>query len=121
MAQAYRPQDIGVPKMKFSIGDPVWARSDGQVLTAGEYAGIVIDQYHLPNTYLVDIPTAPARKFCPAPRDEWPCHESTLRPRRDDYQQHEGLGRREDLTTPVAPDLCEESLAEAIEEYLAGA
>ncbi|MFM9481413.1 hypothetical protein, partial [Streptomyces scabiei] len=39
--------------------------------------------------------------------------EHQLRPRRDDYQQHEALGSRDQLTKPASP-----SLEELIEELL---
>jgi hypothetical protein len=79
-------------------------------LPPGEYAAVVIDE---PVPYWV-VPwgTSPIYALdaegygCCAAREEY------LRPRRDDYQQHEGLGSRDELVKPATPDLTEESVEE---------
>jgi hypothetical protein len=35
---------------------------------------------------------------------QWESDEKNLRPRRDDYQQYEGLGSRDKLTEPLGDD-----------------
>lgn len=77
--------------MKYNPGDPVWAFSDGSRFPAGEYAGIVIGPTEggevLLADYRIDIPSLP-----PPKGDGWLLCQNRLRPRRDDYQQHEPLG-----------------------------
>jgi hypothetical protein len=56
--------------------------------------------------YLVEIINYP-----PPPCDRyWAAHELALRPRRDDYQQHEGLGSMDKINRP--PDLNEAAIEE---------
>ena len=77
--------------MKFKIGDPVWVRTNENErrcygVPAGEYPSVII--------------SAPVASFMhegvwyhlePFDDTRIPCmaHETRLRPRRDDYQQHE--------------------------------
>jgi hypothetical protein len=92
--------------VKFAAGDPIWARIE---LNAREFRGVVIkyqpvlSQLSLSchgEIYSVDVPGIPLppgfieQAFCVC----------CLRPRRDDYQQREGLGSRANLVTPLADD-----------------
>lgn len=86
--------------MKFKVGDPVWARSAaGDVNPPGEYVGTVVRTTdvvcpsHNAPFYGVEIPDLPVE----SPLKAWLVCESRLRPRRDDYQQHEPRVRRSDL------------------------
>jgi hypothetical protein len=97
--------------MKFSPGDPVWAWTAGWPeinLTCGEHAAVVIcachgsdecDHFFYPG-YLIDVPGVP----CPAPNKIWCCNERQLRPRRDDYQQREGLGSMDKIYDKLSPE-----------------
>ena len=76
---------------KFKPGDPVWARSDGSIFPAGEYAAVILSlkDEHCPGHnaawYRLDV-----FAIGPAPfGDGWILCEHYIRPRRDDYQQHE--------------------------------
>lgn len=83
--------------MKFSPGDPVWARSTGRNLKnqppAGEYAATVLEE-DSPDWYRIEI----LSYLNPLTSDHvfW-CKGKHLRPRRDDYQQHEPRSTRDDL------------------------
>lgn len=94
--------------MKYSPGDPVWAKHDSYTV---ELAAVIIRFV----------------KRCGADHDMYEvdsakesigyCCEPYLRPRRDDYQQHEGLGSRDKLTEPVSDNtLCEAELERICEE-----
>lgn len=92
---------------KFKIGDLVWVRSKGtNGLIKGEHAGIITSDVHLqpsnpppgctpiaPPWYSVDIENIPV----PAPAKTWGAHETRLRPRKDDYQQHEPRSSQEKI------------------------
>lgn len=87
---------------KFKAGDPVWVRSEGDNAAAGEYKGEIIKT--------AEVPICPQGAFqyrvniegCPSPTNKaWIACEHYLRPRRDDYQQHEPLGNRADLDKPL--------------------
>jgi len=107
--------------MKYKAGDPVWARRNnyrpGQP-PPGEYPAIVIGLwketakgpvYQLDSLGLLVVP----------PRTVVTCRKDFLRPRRDDYQQREGLGSRDQLTNPLAPSINEaelERICESITE-----
>lgn len=108
--------------MKFSPGDPVWAYSDGSFRLApqGEYPAIVKSYYGYfectddtwQHFYLIEVPTVSTERA-------FEIDETSLRPRRDDYQQHEGLGSLDKITEPL--DLNERELevimTEALEQY----
>lgn len=82
---------------RFKTGDPVWARSRGMYYPAGEYPAVLlrIDYWVGPQAvWIMDVFTMPGM--------EYTCGESQLRPRRDDYQQHEPLGRMTDTDKPLA-------------------
>lgn len=88
---------------KFKAGDPVWARSEGDNAPSGEYKGIILYQekgslcfLHNRFEYRVEIEGVPSPETRP-----WLICECYLRPRRDDYQQHEPLGSRKDLDKPL--------------------
>lgn len=87
--------------MKFSPGDPVWARQEKNMptLPAGEHAGTVIARpLNWYSRYEVDL-------LYHKPKFSWfGFLESELRPRRDDYQQHEGLGSMDKITEPLRDD-----------------
>ena len=110
---------------KFSPGDPVWARCDGVRFPLGEYAAVVIEsspaaqfltEFTKKQFYTVDIQNCPP----PPGRFGWTISEGFLRPRRDDYQQHEGLGSRDKLTNPLADEVVAKELLDAIGSTLAG-
>lgn len=92
---------------QFKPGDPVWARSDGGSAPVGEHPATVVGssgytcQRHLTTEYYVLVNDYPS----PAPSHEWRICGTHLRPRRDDYQQHERLGSwsevRHRATTPA--------------------
>jgi hypothetical protein len=106
--------------VKFKPGDPVWARSNGYNFPVGEYTAIVIRAtgINCPNHsvpyYDIEIETVPL----PAGFDHWVICERFLRPRRDDYQQHEPRVSQEDLLKSIQKpvDLTEESLEEILEQ-----
>lgn len=91
---------------KFKAGDPVWVLSVSTERPTGEYAGVIIavtDKLctaHDAILYGVEIP------FCPHPTGiaGWAVCEPYLRPRRDDYQQHEPLGSKKDLDKILSED-----------------
>lgn len=94
--------------MKFSPGDLVWIRTYAKMekrIPPGEHAAIVVRLYFTGEDgqyYLIDVPSFPARQYEPsALTDMWVANERYLRPRRDDYQQHEGLGSRDKLIEPL--------------------
>lgn len=104
----------------FKPGDPVWVKSLGPAMhdeiPAGEHAGVVekycdafMRIFFIPG-YEVELCEHRPSHICAA--------EHRLRPRRDDYQQHEPLGSRSKLTEPKAPDLTEQAVEELCEEYL---
>lgn len=104
--------------MKFNPNDPVWVKSLGarvpDCIPAGEHAGVVVAWYESFQTiygipgYIVILCQDYARIACA---------EHRLRPRRDDYQQHEPLGSRADLDKPASsPDFKEHSIS--VEEAL---
>lgn len=99
---------------KFSPGDPVWVRSIGYVNPPGEYPGTILLSRFLcyADEYRVEIPTT-------GPNNRgWIVEEAYLRSRRDDYQQHEGLGSMNRIIK--APDLTEASVEELCKNILAG-
>jgi hypothetical protein len=83
---------------KFKAGDPVWVKHNE---TRREYPAFIIQFLNIicPGHgawfYELSIEGFPGR---------WDCCEPWLRPRRDDYQQHEPLGSRADLTKPIMTD-----------------
>lgn len=100
--------------MKFKSGDPVWVRSEGPPNDdppKGEHAGVVLGEYDWPfgwphTSYQVEVGES----------TPWVCAEPCLRPRRDDYQQHEPRVSREDLLHNIKQplDLTEQSLEEIL-------
>jgi hypothetical protein len=87
--------------MKFSPGDPVWAWTCGLPewnIRPGEHAAVVLSictgvtgecEHSRPFPgYEIDVLGTP----CIAPGKTWCASPEYLRPRRDDYQQHEPLG-----------------------------
>lgn len=102
--------------MKFNPGDPVWVmfwRPDLSI--TGEKPGVVVSVAYAwcgrPH-WQVDMPfTGDAR-----PGTIWTCDEKDMRPRRDDYQQHEGLGSMTKIRQPL--DLTLESALEHLENCL---
>jgi hypothetical protein len=94
---------------KFKAGDPVWAK---HTETRREYPAFIIQFLNITCPghdawlYELSIESFPGR---------WACCESWLRPRRDDYQQHEPLGSRADLDKPARLNLSEKSLEEIVE------
>lgn len=97
--------------MKFKPGDPVWVRTRGiPEATAGEYPAVILGvstSRGLP-WYRIDVITVRGRI--------WIANERNLRPRRDDYQQHEGLGSRDDLLKPLDETV---TIVEIVNEALA--
>lgn len=89
--------------MKFKPGDPVWAHTIGGLygISAGEYAAVVLGicngskcLFHEGGKcYQIDVLEIKS----PVPDQNWCSHEDALRPRRDDYQQHEPRVTRADL------------------------
>lgn len=92
---------------KFKPGDPVWARAIPlpksyfkpwqREIPPGEYAGNIVTIDRISDAgfpvYHVSIQLGLSE-----------CGESYLRPRRDDYQQHEGKGDRSLLDKPLKDD-----------------
>lgn len=83
----------------YNPGDPVWARAS-RLLPVGEHAAVVIERldHFLSGCcggvgYTLDVLNYP----CSVPGKHWWACLCRLRPRRDDYQQHEPLGTRQDL------------------------
>lgn len=108
---------------KFKAGDPVWVRSVDEARPKGEYAGtvtLVTDvpcPLHEARIYGVEVPSVPISGY-----EGWAVCEPFLRPRRDDYQQREPLGSRQDLDKPLIsiyadelPDHVREKLEEIAE------
>lgn len=95
--------------MKFSPGDPVWVKSQGQQIPAGEHAGIIDGpcKFKYPGYYRVDIPQFPSPH--PSWGTLWSVREAHLRPRRDDYQQKEGRITREKLFSSLNNPVLEEA------------
>ena len=91
---------------RFSAGDPVWA----QVPPNGrEVAAVVLSLVGLcPQGHVV------YNLHCDEFGEGEGC-EPFIRPRRDDYQQHEPLGSRADLDKPATPELNEAALEEIVE------
>jgi hypothetical protein len=87
---------------KFKPGDPVWARrdrrdyeNDGQTIPPGEYAAIVTKVLRVSEfgqDYRLRLLDNPLPGVAAEP---W------LRPRRDDYQQHEPRVTREELDSVI--------------------
>ncbi len=80
---------------KFSPGDPVWVKHDGRRFgTVREYPAVIaeISPDH-PLTFLVSPTPVYGIEVEGVPRPAsgrpWVVSEPCLRPRRDDYQQHE--------------------------------
>ena len=105
--------------MKFKIGDPVWVYTTGEIklhIYTGEYPAIITGicnglrkgtapekwkhlictHSSLAEGYLLEVFEIP----CPGGIG-WCANEHSLRPRRDDYQQHEPLGHRDQLNKPI--------------------
>ena len=88
--------------MRFKAGDPVWAKVQSSSLPicaanmgvpVGEHAAVIdacIPKWG--GCYIITILAYP----CPDPTG-WMAYDQNLRPRRDDYQQHEGLSSREKI------------------------
>lgn len=89
--------------MKFKINDPVWAQSNGTNFPPGEMAAtilaVVTDKTDKAygGDYRIDL------QLHPLPRNGkgWLVFERRLRPRRDDYQQHEPLGSMLNIDKPL--------------------
>lgn len=111
----------------YKPGDPVWARpgtdQHGRRVLDREHPAIVLEvreRSEFPfltdycdsckgrSLHLIDI--LPFYGICAC----------RLRPRRDDYQQHEGLGSRDKLTNPLADEVVAKELLDAIGSTLAG-
>jgi len=86
--------------MRYNPGDPVWARNVGfNEMPRGEHVAVIIGSEkrlsHMTpcgDVYAVDVQGQP-----PPPSGPWVFCVCCLRPRRDDYQQHEPIGARKDL------------------------
>lgn len=98
--------------MKFNPGDPVWANSKGTVMPAGEHAGVVTEMVYCPN-YGEDVTSVCIPAFPTESGLGRLFYTVNVRPRRDDYQQHEDLGSMDDITKPI--DLTEASVEELCE------
>jgi hypothetical protein len=95
--------------MKFKVGDPVWAGSASPGSTATdlgvpikELPAVVLGAYEINDrgqSYYINL-----IGYQPPRAQGWTWRENNLRPRRDDYQQHEGLGARDQFTKPLADD-----------------
>lgn len=101
---------------KYNPGDPVWVRSLGQRLPAGEHAAEIIDHCaarycNYEDCYTLEVYNYP----CIIPVLEIPGHwhvgSMYIRPRRDDYQQKEPLGSMSsiDQTTEIIDLVLEEA------------
>lgn len=91
---------------KFKPGDPVWAQSNGKEVPA------IVDRLQL---YTCD--------GCKGFRYDIIEHlglvgacEIYLRPRRDDYQQHEPRGSREKLTDKLSPEERSKVMGEMLQD-----
>jgi hypothetical protein len=87
--------------MKFKPGDLVWALvkplSDAawHGVPPGEIPGVITGVYTAPDeAYSVDLPGYIAPSHF---RAGWWGFHYQFRPRRDDYQQHEGLGSMDEI------------------------
>lgn len=100
---------------KYKSGDPVWARQTDEpsrlpglitvsFLSMGEHPAVVIDYWKDGMYYieLLDVSMLPYHRLVTG--------ENYLRPRRDDYQQLEGLGSMNsiDQTTEIIDKVLEE-------------
>lgn len=103
--------------MKFKPGDLVWVHVEPnspcyqrKILGLGEYQGVVIRYaWEHPKWGTVwDVEIA-------GESGEWESDAAHMRPRRDDYQQHEGLGSMDKINQPL--DLTERSLEWALEDF----
>lgn len=110
---------------KFSPGDPVWAREDGSgnLLSPGEYPAVIIcvldwlsSDGHL--YYQIELPTISLPEW-----SSWKAYtrENMLRPRRDDYQQHEQLDSMDEVFAPKLDERSLELAREAMKEAEADA
>lgn len=82
--------------MKFKAGDPVWVRVliPHNGIAVGEYAAVVIGLGPgRGSDYYVDVFGVPPPWY----GSYWEAREPYMRPRRDDYQQDEGLSSREEI------------------------
>jgi hypothetical protein len=104
--------------MKFFPGDPVWARSTGRDLNnqppAAEYAATVLEEER-PEWYRIEI----LSYVNPLTHDHifW-SKGKFLRPRRDDYQQHEPLSTRDDLDRVIKQAATHGDYVHELEELL---
>lgn len=103
--------------MKFNPGDPVWARLVEGPLPAhiasgtpykGEHPATVV-RPNGAHCYKIDcLDLAPIK-----PYTGWIIHEKNLRPRRDDYQQHEARTTMRDIRDSLRDNL---PLRETVDE-----
>jgi hypothetical protein len=94
---------------KFKAGDPVWVKHTD---TRREYPAFIIKFLndicpgHNAWLYELSIEGFPG---------QWDSCEPWIRPRRDDYQQHEPLGSRADLTKPRSSIMTDKVFGEIVE------
>lgn len=79
---------------KFKLADPVWAKSEGTYIPAGEYAAEIT---LVAKCECGGSAYAFVHVIGPYSGNEFTGCERLLRPRRDDYQQHEPLGNMADV------------------------
>lgn len=105
---------------KFSPGDPVWLRAinipgyQPNHIAPGEYSAVIspctapywVEPYGVGPIYVLDVQ---AFDLCIA-------REEFIRPRRDDYQQHEKLGSMNEVFTPKLDERSLELACEAMKE-----
>jgi hypothetical protein len=98
---------MGGSVVKFKPGDLVWIKVNShsyahviRQVPVGEIAGVV-EQLDPPEDYWCNMAGYSG---------SWCCDDKILRPRRDDYQQHEGLGSMDKINRP--PDLNEAAIEE---------
>lgn len=95
--------------MKFNPGDPVWVRSEGDHCPRGELAGVIssffgkrpTSRYAGDQHWRVQIAGVP----CPYNDAGWVVPETLIRPRRDDYQQHEPRTTMRDVRDSLRDNL----------------
>lgn len=105
---------------KFSPGDPVWSLSHGRYRPAGEHPAVIlrlisVDEFcycecrthSLEDCYVITETGLPGL---------WCNHECRLRPRRDDYQQHEKRGSMDEVFTPKLDERSLELACDAMKE-----
>ena len=92
---------------KYNLGDPVWANDFKNIVKVfnGEVPAVITStEITRDRVYcrVCGAATGYGLDILPGHLIACPC---CLRPRRDDYQQHEGLGSRDQLRQPLADDV----------------